>query len=154
MSAASLRLPIDVAARWLDLANGDPAALVEEVRGFLSPKLSVPEPVVKRPVVAVSTFVALAKAALGDLVVTPTTLTPGWYAKMTRLLRQGGVEDRDAAAMLVTHVAGWAQYNISIDMLAAKSGEWLAMARARQKSANTGQGARPTYGGAREMEIE
>ena len=135
---AAVRTPkvaAEVLRRWLEMAEGESGALAEDLRATLTPLFAK---TVKRPVVAVVDFVALGREILGARFVTPDVMTGAWFAKVTSMLRNGGVEGTMEAVELLNYCATWMKGPYLADSIAGRSGAWLAMARAQNKPTTTG----------------
>ena len=135
MAKRKVSVEPETLARWLEMAEGESGALAEDLRTVLSPLFAK---TVKRPGVAAMDFVVLGREILGERFVTPERLSGAWIGKVSVMLRNGGVEGTMEAVELLNHCASWVKGPILADVVAAKSGAWLAMARAQNKPTTAG----------------
>lgn len=138
MAAKVVKVDTDTLRRWLEMAEGDQGELAGDVRAVLAPLFAKPQAPKKRPAVSAMDFVSLGREILGERFVTPERLSSGWIGKVTTMLRNGGVSGTMEAVELLEHCATWVRGPILADTIAAKSGSWLALARARNRPTTTG----------------
>lgn len=130
-----VRIAREDARRLVELAEThDNEGLADAVMALLAP-LAVRTP--RKPtVVSAKDFIEAGNEILGDKFVTPDVPGATWYARLVAGLKAGGVVDRASAEVLLRNVASWATGPIQATTIAAKSGEWLPMARAKGKAAS------------------